>query len=203
MSQLSTALSGGLVSTMIGCGVGPGVANGPDGGAGGREEGGTGTGSVSGGVDTRPNGAPVRVTRGDPVGTFVACNFEARGWPAEDESRSVILRLGHPDRLPERLVAAEARVERGAFRIAVPMGCEKGLYKRKALMVDVDGDGACTRGVDRIYTNSSFLVGDLTFVLAGSVPDGNMGGGERRLTLGSAETVAEACDVFNLPWPER
>lgn len=207
MFQLGNALAAGLVFVMLGCSDRPGLVIGADSGVDtgpnnvGRTDAG-GTGSDSGGVDAFAVGgpAPVRVTRGDPADTFVTCNFEARGWPAEDEGRLIILRLGRPDRPPERLVSAEARVERGAFRIASPMGCEKELYKRKALMVDVNGDGACTLGIDRIYVNNSFLVGDLTFVLAGSVPI-ETGAGERRMGLGSEATAVEACEVFNLPWP--
>jgi hypothetical protein len=147
----------------------------------------------------------VRVIRGDPAGTFVTCTFEARGWPDEDEGQPVILLLGHPDRPPERLVAAEARVEDGAFRIAVPMGCEGGLYKRKALLVDVDGDGMCTLGIDRVYVDYSFLVGDLTFVLVGSAPPAAPESEtERGMSLGTPETTApEACEVLNMPWPEN
>ena len=98
-------------------------------------------------------------------------------------------------------MSAEARVEGGAFRITVPMGCEPSLYKRKALLVDVDGDGMCTQGVDRIYVDYSFLVSDLTFVLAGSVPGASAS--ERQIILGSPDATApDGCEVFNLPWPD-
>src|SRR5262245_60525908 len=133
MSGLRAALIAGLVLAAIGCAEERLAANVPDGGAGGTGTGGTGTGGAGGGDDAGPDTgtAPVRLIRGDPAGTFVTCNFEARGLPAEDEGRAVILRLGFPDRPPERLVAAEARVEDGAFRIEAPLGCERSLYKRK------------------------------------------------------------------------
>ena len=84
------------------------------------------------------------------------------------------------------------------------MGCERSLYKRKALLVDVNGDGACTLGVDRIYIDYSFLLGDVTFVLAGSTPPApSESETEARRDLGTPEATApEGCDVLNKPWPD-
>jgi len=113
------------------------------------------------------------------------------------------VRVGSPDRPPERLVQAWSRFHDGGFEIALPMGVETSLYKAKFLYVDADGDGLCTPENDLGYRDASFLEADLTFVLQGSVPPAT--GNTERLMLQTTATdlTAPVCDVMNGPWPDN
>ena len=112
---------------------------------------------------------PARIIRGDPnETTWFSLVIEGRGL-ANDEGRVVTARIGLPDRPPERLGAAQARVENGAFRIEFRQGCEFSLYKQKVLFIDVDGDGSRSPGVDRIDFDNRALESDLTLTLVDSI----------------------------------
>ena len=158
-------------------------------------------------VDTADGGnadgglAPVRIIRGDPTATsWYSLSIEGHGL-ANEEGRVVTVRIGIPDRPPERLGSAQARIESGAFRIDLPQAHEISLYKRKVLFIDVDGDGTCTAGVDHVYSDYRALEGgDLTLTLSDSVP---APAGDAALRLATdAATAAPSCQVFNDPWPD-
>jgi len=152
-------------------------------------------GNVDGGL------APVRIIRGDPSATsWYSLSIEGHGL-ANEEGRVVTARIGIAERPPERLGSAQARIERGGFRIDLPQACEISLYKRKLLFIDVDGDGTCTPGVDHVYSDYRAQEGgDLTLTLSDSVPapasDAAM------LLATDAATATPSCQVFNDPWPD-
>ena len=151
-------------------------------------------GSADGGL------APVRIIRGDPSATsWYSLSIEGHGL-ASEEGRVVTVRIGIPERPPERLGSAQARIEGGAFRIDLPQGAEISLYKRKLLFIDVEGDGVCTAGVDHVYSDSRAQEGDLTLTLADSVPAPAADAAMRLAT--DAATATPNCQVFNDPWPD-
>lgn len=144
-------------------------------------------------------GTPVRIIRGDPnEQSWFSLVIEGRGL-ANDEGKLATVRIGMEDRPPERLGSGQVRIENGAFRIELPQGCEASLYKRKVLYIDIDGDGSCTPGVDRVYRDYRFQTGDITLTLEDSVPEGSS---NMRMLLSSIESAASECQVLNQPWPE-
>jgi hypothetical protein len=105
-----------------------------------------------------------------------------------------------PSRPPERLGSAQVRIQDGAFRIEFPQGCEGFLYKRKVLFIDVDGDGSCTPGIDRVYSDFRFLPGDITLGLSDSVPAPAT---DRQMLRSSTDAVGSShCEALNEPWPD-
>lgn len=153
------------------------------------------------GCEDGPEGGtvPARIIRGDPNETnWFSLVIEGRGL-ADDEGRVVTARIGLPDRPPERLGAGQARVENGAFRIEFRQGCEFSLYKQKVLFIDMDGDGSCSPGVDRIYFENRALENDLTLTLVDSVP---MPPGDAVMPLAFDVFVDTSCQVLNQPWPD-
>ena len=165
-------------------------------GAGGS--GGTAGASGSGGISGSGGGpGAVRIIRGDPnQPSWFSLTIEGHGL-ADDEGRLVTARIGFPERPPERLGSGQVRIQSGAFHIEFPQGCEVSLYKRKVLFIDVDGDGVCTPGADRVYSDYRFQDGDITLTLADSVPAAP---GNVRMLLSSS---GPDCDALNQPWPEQ
>jgi hypothetical protein len=146
-----------------------------------------------------PGTAVARIIRGDPNATMWF-NFAIEGHGlAGDEGRLVTARIGVPERPPERLGSGQVRIQDGAFRIEFPQGCEFSLYKPKFLFIDVDADGVCTPGVDRVYSDSRALEGDLTITLSDSVPKPPV---DLQMLLSSTDAAASSCPVLNEPWPE-
>jgi hypothetical protein len=94
---------------------------------------------------------------------------------------------------------AQARVENGAFRIEFRQGCEFSLYKQNVLFIDVDRDGSCSPGVDRIYSENRALESDLTLTLVDSVP---MPPGDAVMPFAFDVFVEASCQVLNQPWPD-
>jgi hypothetical protein len=149
-----------------------------------------------------PDGAAsaVRIIRGDPnESNWFSLTIEGHGL-ANDEGRLVIARIGHPQRLPERLGVGQVRIQNGAFRIEFPQGCEGFLYKQKFLFIDVNADGSCTLGVDRVYRDFRFLDGDITLTLTDSTPAAPL---DTQMLLSSTDPPASFnCEALNEPWPE-
>jgi len=81
--------------------------------------------------------APVRIIRGDPaITTWLTLTIDGHGLTAL-EGRLVRLRIGTPEYPNERLGAAVARVENGAFSVTFPNVWEPGgTYKRKMVFIE-------------------------------------------------------------------
>jgi hypothetical protein len=153
------------------------------------------------GADLSGAATEVTIIRGDPAKRFATGTFVARGFGPEYEGRLVFVRVGTPSRPPERLGAGAARFRDGGFSLPLPMGIEQSLYKAKYAFVDVDGDGVCTADKDVVYQDFSFLDGDLTFVLEGSVPAATGTAERTMLRTRGTDVAAQVCDVMNGPWP--
>ncbi len=184
--------SGGVPLTGLG---GMAVGGSSGGGAAGTGSGGGAAGAGSGGVGA------ARIIRGDSNRTtWFSLTIEGSGF-TNDEGKLVTARIGMPARPPERLGSAQVRIQDGAFRIEFPQGCEGDLYKQKVLFIDVDGDGSCTPGIDRVYVDFRFLEQDITLGLSDSVPapatDRQM---LRRSTV--ASSADPYCQALNEPWPD-
>jgi hypothetical protein len=160
-----------------------------------------------GGSEAAPNGGDggggtgaVQIIRGDPNWpAWFSLVMEGHGLAA-DEGRLATARIGMPDRPPERLGAGQVRIEGGAFRIEFPQGVEWDLYKRKLLFIDVDGDGSCTAGVDRVYADFSVFEQDMTLTLGDSVPA--PAPGSRILIPHTGSMPAYYSQASNSAWPE-
>jgi len=163
-------------------------------------------GSTGGGNDGSPpvDGAgpgttAVRIIRGDPAQTsWFTFAVEGHGLTG-DEGRLVTARIGVPEQPPQRLGSGQVRIQDGAFRIEFPQGCEFSLYKRKLLFIDVDADGICTAGVDRVYSDYRALESDITIALSDSIPKPQT---DFQMLLSAADAAASSCQVLNEPWPE-
>jgi hypothetical protein len=151
---------------------------------------------VDGSADGAVVPAPVRIIRGDPTKTFLTLTIEGHGLTAL-EGRLVSVRIGRPDRPPQRLGSGQARVENGAFAITFPDVWECCLYKRKLVFIDMDDDGMCTVA-DKAYSDSrpadqGTVLTVLT--LAGSVPPDPD-------PIRVAPDVAAFCQLWAMPWPD-
>jgi len=163
-------------------------------------------GSAGGGNDgslpvdgAGPGTTAVRIIRGDPAETmWFTFAIEGHGLTG-DEDRLVTARIGTPERPPERLGSGQVRIQGGAFRIEFPQGCEVFLYKRKLLFIDVDGDGICAPGVDRVYHDYRFLESDITIGLSDSVPKPLT---DSQMLLSDADIAVADCQALNEPWPD-
>jgi hypothetical protein len=158
--------------------------------------GGVATGGAAAGAATGGSGGdalePVRVIRGDPAATFTDLMIRGEGLDA-CEGKRVLVRLGWPDRPPERLGSGEARVEGGAFELFFPAVWEKYLYKTKLVLIDLDDDGACDLAKDLIFSDSGAApVDTLVASKDPSVPDRMF-----------EATDSFYCRWYNEPWPEE
>lgn len=134
----------------------------------------------------------VRIIRGDPNETFVSLTLFGNGL-TEHEGKDVHVRLGRPDRPPERLATGYTRIVDGAFRLAFPDSNELGLYKERLVFIDVDSDGTCS-DADSVHGDWRALLEDAVLSLSDSTPSG---------TLDAIPPTSGRCDVFNEPWPEE
>jgi hypothetical protein len=137
---------------------------------------------------------PTRVIRGDPD--------QAEWWDlrlfderlAEFEGKVVRARIGDPDRPPERLGSGEAVILNGAFSMVFVQVWEAPLYKRKLLFVDVNDNGSCDPGVDRVFQDYR------------GVPDLELSlqNGERsELDMPVSSDTEADCLVLSSTWPEE
>jgi len=95
----------------------------------------------------------VRILRGPPEQTY--WDLTVRGADLEEyEGKHVSVRLGMPDRPPERLGSGGAMIHSGAFELFFPSVWEANLYKRKLVFIDVDDDGACDPVQDKVFNDS-------------------------------------------------
>jgi hypothetical protein len=175
-----------------------GIATGGEatGGVGGTATGGVATGGAAAGGATGGSAGdalePVRVIRGDPAATFADLTIRGEGLDAS-EGKRVLVRLGWPDRPPERLGSGEARVEGGAFELFFPAVWEKYLYKTKLVLIDLDDDGVCDPAKDLMFGDSrADPVDTLVASRNSSVPDRMF-----------ETTDSFYCHWYNEPWPEE
>lgn len=92
-----------------------------------------------------PGGPEVSIIRGDPADGWIDLRISGDGIAAPDGT-AVIVQIGSPEALTERLGRAVLALDGGAFAIDLPDVSEPGLYKRKIVLVDLDGDRACGSG---------------------------------------------------------
>ena len=158
--------------------------------SGGATDGGAG-GAADDGLE------PVTVIRGDAGATYI--DLTVRGVALDDhEGQLVTVRIGRPDRPPERLGGGRALIRGGTFELFFPAVWEDSLYKQKLVHIDVDGDGTCSAAGDRVFSDTR----------AASAPELIVrGSGERgRYDIpqaGSPSEVEAHCDLMNAVWPSQ
>ena len=190
LSNLGCSAAGSAASDM---GTGGATSEGGAGGIGGNA-------GVAGAGGTTGGSGGVRIIRCNPNDTtWFSLTIEGHGL-ANDEGKLVTARIGIQQRPPERLGLGQVRIQDGTFRIDFPQGCEGFLYKRKLLFIDVDADGSCTPGVDRVYTDYRFQTSDITLTLSDSVPTPP---GNAQMRLSSTDPPDSSdCEHLNEAWPE-
>jgi hypothetical protein len=165
--------------------------------AGETSSGGATEGGAAGAPGENPDEVSVTVIRGDPQGSFV--NLTIRGIALGDhEGELVTVRLGRPDRPPERLGSGRARIRDGTFELFFPAVWEDGLYKQKLVHIDVDGDGTCTSARDRVFQDFRAVLNPELTVRG----DGTRG----QYDIPEAEPLSDdesLCAQINEPWPEE
>ncbi len=178
-------------------GVAAGHSNGS--GSGGADGlggvGGPGGVDGSGGVDG-PGGATgldeVRIVRGDPEATDW-WDLTIQGAALGDfEGKIISVRVGHPDRAPERLGSGQMRIVEGGFALALPQVWEAHLYKRKLAFIDANDNGLCDPDLDPVFSDARAMP---HFVLT------LQNGPQSQLTMPKSDTPDEHCSMFNAPWP--
>ena len=101
-----------------------------------------------------------------------------------------------PDRPPERLGSGEARISKGTFTLSFPMVHEPDLYKRKVILIDIDGDGVCNPKDDLVFVDSSFTTKPLD--LAATVDSSKVPPPTRLMSRSSEDSD---CEPFLSEWP--
>jgi hypothetical protein len=155
-------------------------------------------GASSGGTDAE-GGAPgdplepVRVIRGTSDDPYWDLTIRGEGLDEYDGLR-VLVRIGHPERPPERLGSGEALIDGGAFELYFPAVWDVDLYKAKLALIDVDGDGACDLSVDRLFGDSRAAQAEELIVSPVR--------GRYSFTEEDATSGTYYCDTwFNREWP--
>jgi hypothetical protein len=135
---------------------------------------------------TADDDGDVRIVRGSPdVDGWLDLTVAGTGFDVV-EGMTVELQVGQPDRAPERLGWATTTVEDGAFSIHMSDVLEPGLYKRKILWIDGNGDTACD-DYDLVYADHGLAVDDVTVELT-------------RYREGAGFFFSSCDDVF-IEWP--
>jgi hypothetical protein len=110
------------------------------------------------------DGGDVRIVRGSAdVDGWLDLTVAGTGFDVV-EGTTVELQVGQPDRAPERLGWGATTVVDGAFSIHLPDVLEPGLYKRKVLWIDGNGDTACD-DYDLVYADFALALEDVTIEL--------------------------------------
>jgi hypothetical protein len=109
----------------------------------------------------------------------------------------VLVRIGHPDRPPERLGSGEAVIVDGAFELVFPAVWEASLYKVKLALIDVDGDGACDFSTDRLFQDARAARAEVLVVSTGG------DGGDQFVESENAVRESYCNDWFNREWPRE
>ena len=159
------------------------------------------SGESSGGTET-DGGAPgttlepVRVIRGGSD-AYWDLIIQGEGLDEYNGTR-VLVRVGNPDRPPERLGSGEALIDDGAFQLVFSAVWETNLYKTKLALIDVDGDRACDLSVDRLFGDSRASFTDVLFLS----PE-RMTGGTYLVEPDAAVAQYYCDDWFNREWPRE
>jgi hypothetical protein len=200
----AAGLSGaGATNAAGGSGLGGAAGGSGLGGAAGEfSSGGTVSAGTSSGGTEAEGGAPgdalepVRIIRGAEE-DYWDLTIRGEGLDEYDGLR-VLVRIGHPERPPERLGSGEALIDGGAFELVFPAVWETDLYKTKLALIDVDGDRACDLSVDRLFQDSRASAAEVLYVSPGRRD-------ARYDFTESAESVGEQhCnDWFNRDWPRE
>lgn len=136
-----------------------------------------------------------RVIRGDAKETMW-WDLTVRGGALQAyEGALVTVRIGRPDRPPERLGSGQARVTNGEFALAFPQVWESSLYKAKSVWIDVDGNGKCDHQVDRVFDDNRAVEAPALYV--GEAGPVNV----RMRLLSNSNVVGNPCVVFEGNWP--
>lgn len=136
-----------------------------------------------------------RVIRGDPT-QMKWWDLTVRGGALQAyEGALVTVRIGRPDRPPERLGSGQARVTNGEFALAFPQVWESSLYKAKSVWIDVDGNGKCDSQVDLVFDDNRAAEAPALYV--GEAGPGNM----RMRLLSNSNFVGNPCAAFEGNWP--
>jgi hypothetical protein len=147
------------------------------------------------GVEPGDEGEPVTVIRGDPEASFA--DLKVRGVALDrHEGEFVTVKIGMPERPPERLGSGRARIREGTFELSFPAVWEDVLYKQKLVHIDVDGDGTCTAARDRLFQDYR----------AASTPElivrgAGEGGHNDIAEVGSLSEAESLCGIVNAGWP--
>jgi hypothetical protein len=134
------------------------------------------------------------VIRGDPTEkawsdlTILGVALEAY------EGKIVTVRMGWPDRPPERLGSGQARIEGGAFELLFPKVWESSLYKLKLVYIDVDGDRSCDPVKDLLFADFRAVLTPVLTV---------RGSGAHQSAEFFASTEPGYCALFNADWPSE
>jgi hypothetical protein len=162
--------------------------------------GGTPTAGTSSGGTENEGGAPgdplapVSVIRG---GSDEYWDLTIRGEDLDAyDGKRVLVRIGDPERPPERLGSGDALIASGTFELVFPAVWETGLYKVKLGLIDVDGDRACDLSVDRLFGDSRGSPVELLVVSTEHDAGGNY---FREYEPAAGERYCDAW--FNREWP--
>ncbi len=141
-------------------------------------------------------GAPlaVSVIRGDPTQT-TWWDLTVRGVTLQAyEGALVTVRLGRPDRPPERIGSGQARVANGEFSLTFPQVWETDFYKSKTVWIDVDGNGKCDYQVDRVFHDARAVVTPELYV-------GDAAPVHVRMRLVLTSDQSDLCEQMEGRWP--
>jgi|GEM_PF-3795743 len=136
---------------------------------------------------------PIRVIRGAQGAVWSDLTIRGVGLD-EYEGKVATVRLGIPDRPPERLGSGQARIQGGAFELFFPQVWEDSLYKRKLVYIDVNDDGSCDLATDKLFADSRGVV-SAALIVRGS-------GSPSKDDFPRSEG-AESCAPFNSDWPSE
>lgn len=198
-------------SSPAGAGGNPtsGAGGNPTSGAGGRALGGEAGEFAGGGAPAAGTSSGGTENAGGVSGESFGSVSVIRGGPDEHwdltirgegldeyDGRRVLVRIGHPERPPERLGSGDVLIDAGAFELVFPAVWETGLYKTKLALIDVDGDRACDLSVDRLFQDSRAAPTEVLVISA------EQNAGRNYMTEYDAAAGESYCDAwFNRDWP--
>jgi hypothetical protein len=150
---------------------------------------------------------PVSILRGDPNEPASAfSDLILRGEALESyDGKIVTVRIGIPDRPPERLGSAQTRIENGTFRLTFPLVWERDLYKKKIVFIDVNSDGVCNAGKDLVLADNRSVIPDGSTLIVNGAKSVNPAfvSGRDPALMSDSLNPAEDCAFMNMSWPTK